>query len=78
MKLPKKVRSKLVRACDLTPLEPATIHCYCYKCASVFYDSKEHKIWRTDLEQEIKEPCEICKKPGFDYTVQRRRKPLGG
>lgn len=75
-KLPENIRNKLVVASTLPPLEPSTVHCLCGKCVETFYDSSEHKVWRTDPEQTVKEPCEICKKPGYDYTVQNRRSPL--
>lgn len=75
-KLPEELRNKLVYASELPPLDPPTVHCLCGKCADSFYDSPEHKIWRTDSEQAIKELCEICRRPGYDYTVQKRRRPL--
>lgn len=75
-KLPEELRNKLVYASELPPHDPPTVHCLCGKCADSFFDSPEHKIWRTDPEQTIKEPCEICRRPGYDYTVQKRRRPL--
>lgn len=75
-KLPEELKDKLIPASELTPLEPPTIHYFCSKCAEVFYESSYYKICRIDFEQTIKEPCEICKKPGYDYMVQKRRKPL--
>ena len=75
-KLPKKIRDKLVYANELPPLDPPTVHCLCGRCANSFYCLSEYKIWRTDPEQIIKEPCEICSRPGYDYTLQRRRRPL--
>lgn len=75
-KLPRELKNKLIYASELTPLEPFTTHCLCGKCADAFYDPRAHKIWRTDLAQTVKGPCEICKRPGYDYAVQRRRTPL--
>jgi hypothetical protein len=76
VKLPQELRSKLMYASELPQLAPPTVHCFCGGCAATFYDALEYKIWRTEPGQAIKEPCEICKRPGYDYTVQRRRYPL--
>ncbi len=75
-KLPEELRNKLIHASKLPPLDPPTVHCLCGKCANLLYDSPEYKIWRTDLEQTIKEPCEICRRPGYDYTILKRSRPL--
>ena len=75
-KLPKELRDELVYASELPQLDPSVVYCLCGKCADSFYDSLEHKIWRTDPGQTVKEPCEICRRPGYDYTVQKRRRSL--
>lgn len=76
IKLPEELRNKLIYASELSPLDPPIAHCFCGKCADTLYDSLEYKAWRTNPEQTIKEPCEICKRPGYDCMVRKRRYPL--
>jgi DNA-directed RNA polymerase subunit RPC12/RpoP len=47
----------------------------CARCAAQFYNSDEHIIRRTDMNQKIKETCTYCGfKQGWDYSVERRAK----
>ena len=47
--------------------------CLCSRCASVFYDSKDHYIERVAPYQILLEPCDICKNPhGYEFIVRSR------
>ena len=47
----------------------------CARCAAQFYNSDEHIIRRTNMNQKIKEPCCYCGcRNGWDYSVKRRAK----
>ena len=35
--------------------------CLCSKCASFFYNSKEHRIYRVDMLQVITDECFFCR-----------------
>lgn len=44
--------------------------CLCSRCASIYYESKNHYIVRKSLYQDILEPCDICKNPrGYDFLI---------
>ena len=41
----------------------------CYQCKEIFKDNK-HDVFRTD--KDIKEPCAICKRFGWEYEILNR------
>lgn len=49
----------------------------CYKCADVISEDKTQTINRLDDDQKIKEPCFMCRKPGFDYIVSDKENTNG-
>jgi len=42
----------------------------CYDCAGVIAEDKSQTIRRVDREQMIKEPCDICRRKGYEYEVK--------
>jgi len=49
--------------------EPMEI-CLCSRCASQFYNSRQHFIKRADYYQINKEPCTYCNsRNGFDFLI---------
>ena len=49
--------------------EPMEI-CLCPRCASQFYNSRQHFIKRADYYQINKEPCTYCNsRNGFDFLI---------
>ena len=42
----------------------------CRTCADVHRDMDDRTIKRKDKHQTIKEPCDICKRPGYDYVIE--------
>ena len=71
--IPANIRTRLVRASELSPLEAPEARCLCNNCASVLYPEREFK-WAT--VGAVLERCEICKQPTFPKEFQKRRFPL--
>lgn len=45
--------------------------CLCSKCASFFYNSKKHRIYRVDMLQVITDECLFCRcSRGYDYLLE--------
>ena len=45
--------------------------CLCRKCASFFYNSKKHRIYRFDTLQVITDECLFCRcNKGYDYILE--------
>lgn len=45
--------------------------CLCGTCASFFYNSKEHRIYRVDMLQVITEECFFCRdRRGYDFILE--------
>lgn len=42
----------------------------CANCARVFYLDKTRTIERKNPRQTIREPCDICTRPGYDYVIK--------
>lgn len=45
----------------------------CHDCADVIGEDKTQTIRRVDREQWVKERCDICRRPGYDYIVEEAR-----
>lgn len=45
----------------------------CYRCKTA-YESVGYTVRRIK-EQKIKSECELCKRTGFDYYVEKKHKP---
>ena len=41
----------------------------CHDCADVIGEDKGQAIRRVDREQKIMEPCDICRRKGWEYEV---------
>ena len=41
------------------------------------YMSGKHIVKRSNPYNRIKEPCEICGRPGYDYLISERRYEVG-
>ena len=42
----------------------------CHDCAQVIREDKTQTIRRVDKGQRIKEPCDICRRKGYEYEVK--------
>ena len=52
--------------------------CLCPRCASVYYESKEHFIKRVDPNQKILDSCDLCRHPhGYDFRIWKNSTPPG-
>ena len=45
----------------------------CNRCADAYRDTKEYKLRRIEQGQQIKEPCILCTRPGYDYELTRKK-----
>ena len=50
------------------------VRCLCGRCADEYRDSNEYIISRKDPFQKEKDPCDRCRRPGYDYILKPRRK----
>ena len=49
---------------------PGTDLCLCSQCASHFYNSPTHRIFRTDPLQVTKDLCDHCRaRRGYDFII---------
>ena len=74
-KMKPELREKLIRASELTPLEPAEVRCLCNECAAELFPEREYK-WDTSVSGGVKEPCEICTQRTFTKKFTKRRSPI--
>ena len=52
----------------------------CGECASFFYNSKEHRIYRVDWLQVITDECFFCRRKGaYEYILEDlpQKRPFG-
>ena len=42
----------------------------CHDCAEVIAEDKSQTIRRVDMSQRIREPCDICRRKGYEYEVR--------
>lgn len=50
------------------------VRCLCHHCLQEYMDTHDYSINRVDPFQKIKESCDRCGKPGYDYIVKEKRK----
>ena len=50
------------------------VRCLCPRCVNEYIDSKEFRVSRLDPFQKIKEPCDRCNRPGYDYVLRFRHR----
>lgn len=53
---------------------------FCGECASYFYNSNEHRIYRTDMLQVITHECFLCRRKGaYEYILEDlpQKRPFG-
>lgn len=55
-----------------TPRKNEDTRCLCGSCLSSYMNGK-HIVKRSKPYNRIKEPCEICGRPGYDYLISERR-----
>ena len=48
------------------------VRCVCPKCVNEYMNSGSFRISRLDPFQKVKEPCDRCNRPGYDYVLRLR------
>ena len=48
------------------------VRCLCPKCVNEYMNSGSFRISRLDPFQKVKEPCDRCNRPGYDYVLRFR------
>ena len=48
------------------------VRCLCPKCVNEYMNSGSFRISRLDPFQKVKEPCDRCNRPGYDYVLRLR------
>lgn len=68
-----KIDEALRASTGVKKLDKPVEMCLCPVCASVFYDSPDYFIQRTDKSQREKEMCMFCKsRGGYDYLIRKK------
>jgi len=58
-----------------SPINQPLIICLCHSCAQQFYNSPDHIIKRTDLNQSVKETCVFCNiRQGYDFEIRTKNR----
>ena len=57
---------------NYAPKKNSSIQCLCPRCMSTLREDPDLIIKRLNPFQRIKEPCDICKRFGYDYVVSRQ------
>lgn len=57
---------------NYAPKKNEDVHCLCANCLSGYMDGK-HIVKRMNPYNRIKDTCEICRRPGYDYLISEKK-----
>lgn len=68
-----KINRGLLISCGvINQDEEGLLMTLCKSCADSYRDSGNYRVYRIDYDKQIKEPCTLCTRPGFDYEVSQK------
>lgn len=50
------------------------VRCLCYHCLQEYMDTQNYSISRVDPFQKVKDSCDRCGRPGYDYTLKEKKR----
>ena len=54
--------------------EKSDIRCLCRRCLQEYMDTHDYFISRVDPFQKVKDTCDRCGRPGYDYTLKEKKR----
>lgn len=59
---------------NYVPKDKSGIRCLCTKCMHEYMNAGSYIVRRLDPFQNVRETCDRCNRPGFDYVIIERKK----